>query len=68
MIFWFRVCEHSDGPDTAYGWVSATSELRARALVGPHAYLQVVPKASAPNIRDETVVVTHGRLDASSEH
>ena len=58
MIFRFRVCENNEAVDSAQGWVSSSSELEARNLVGPHAYLQAMPHIVIDEFPNESVIMT----------
>ena len=62
MVFKFRICEDSDRSDTAQGWVVAGSELRARQLLGPFAYLQVMPLLVNQIEHNDTIFLTLGAL------
>ena len=63
MIFRFRVCRNNDTADTAQGWVVASSEFHARALVGEHSYFQRVSYKDEIGIPLGAILVTEGSLE-----
>lgn len=65
MLYKFRICPDPDLPDTAQGWVVATSEMQARALLGEFAKFHRMPSNPAPDLPNGTILVTEGSLETS---
>lgn len=63
MLFRFRICQFNERPDSAHGWIMASSEQHAKSILGEFASVSRVAIRDDLAIPNGTVFVTDGRLE-----